>query len=161
MSESRSQKIEGVVMKPLKLMRDGRGWLMEVLRGDDPLFRRFGQAYVTMARPGVVKAWHCHAKQTDHLAVVAGEARIALYDGRAGSATRGHVVDVVAGENNPLLIVVPPGVYHGFKPTGEAPAHVVNIPTELYDYDAPDELRRPYDDPAIPYDWGEADPASG
>ena len=161
MSEDNEQTIEGVVIKPLRLARDGRGWLMEILRADDPEFRRFGQVYVTVARPGVVKAWHRHERQTDHLAVVAGEARIALYDGRDGSPTRGNVVDVVAGEGNPVLVVVPPGVYHGFKPVGDGPAHVVNIPTEVYDYGEPDELRRPYDDPAIPYDWGEADPASG
>ncbi len=134
---------------------------MEILRRDDPFFRAFGQVYVTVARPGVVKAWHAHERQTDHLAVVAGEARIALYDAREDSPTRGNVVDVVAGEANPVLVIIPPGIYHGFKPTGDAPAHVVNVPTELYDYGEPDELRRPYNDPAIPYDWGEADPASG
>lgn len=155
------QLIDGVTVKPLRLLRDERGWLMEILRGDDPDFQKFGQVYVTVARPGVVKAWHAHERQTDHLAVVAGEARLALYDGRDGSPTRGNVLEIVAGENNPVLIIVPPGIYHGFKPTGDAPAHVVNVPTELYNYDNPDELRRPYDDPGIPYDWGEADPASG
>lgn len=134
---------------------------MEILRADDPLFQKFGQVYVTVARPGVVKAWHCHRIQTDHLAVVAGEALVALYDDRDGSPTRGNVVDVVAGEGKPVLIIIPPGVYHGFRSTGDAPAYVVNVPTELYDYGAPDEVRRPHDDPAIPYDWGEVDPASG
>jgi dTDP-4-dehydrorhamnose 3,5-epimerase len=161
MADEAGQRIDGVVVKPLRLLRDERGWLMEILRRDDPHFRAFGQVYVTVARPGVVKAWHAHERQTDHLAVVAGEARIALYDAREGSPTRGNVVDVVGGEANPVLVIVPPGVYHGFKSTGSAPAYVVNVPTELYDYEGPDEFRRPYDDPAIPYDWGEADPASG
>ena len=161
MTARKDTGIEGVVIKPLRLSRDARGWLMEILRADDPDFKRFGQVYVTVARPGVVKAWHCHEKQTDHLAVVAGRARIALYDARDGSATAGNVVDVVAGEDNPVLVIVPPGVYHGFKPAGDGAAHVINIPTEVYDYDGPDELRRPYDDPAIPYDWGDADSASG
>lgn len=161
MGEEPGQRIDGVVVKPLQLLRDERGWLMEILRRDDPGFRAFGQVYVTVARPGVVKAWHAHERQTDYLAVVAGEARIGLYDGRESSPTRGNVVDVVAGEANPVLIIIPPGIYHGFKSVGEAPAYVVNVPTEVYNYDEPDELRRPYDDPAIPYDWGEADPASG
>ncbi|MGD8718677.1 MAG: dTDP-4-dehydrorhamnose 3,5-epimerase family protein [Candidatus Zixiibacteriota bacterium] len=155
------KEIEGVIVKPRKLVRDDRGWLMEVLRADDPDFRRFGQVYVTVARPGVVKAWHCHERQTDHLAVVAGVGRIALYDGRDGSPTAGNVVEVIAGEDNPVLVVVPPGVYHGFASANGEPVHVLNLPTELYDYDNPDELRRPYNDPGIPYDWGEADPASG
>ncbi len=161
MADERSGYIHGVIIKPLRLARDERGWLTEILRADDPLFQKFGQVYVTVARAGVVKAWHSHRVQTDHLAVVAGEARIALYDDRDGSPTRGNVVDVVAGERDPVLIIIPPGVYHGFKSTGDAPAYVVNVPTELYNYDEPDELRRPYDDPAIPYDWGDVDPASG
>lgn len=161
MADEEDRRIEGVAFKPLRLVRDARGWLVEILRADDPDFRRFGQAYVTVARPGVVKAWHSHRVQTDHFAVIAGEARIALYDGRDDSPTRGNVVELVASEENPVLVIIPPGVYHGFRSTRDAPAYVLNIPTELYDYDKPDELRRPYDDPAIPYDWGEADAASG
>jgi len=134
---------------------------MEILRADAPYFQRFGQVYVTVARPGVVKAWHAHKKQTDYLAVVAGSARVALYDGREGSPTRGVVMEIVAGEEAPSLIIIPAGVYHGFTPAGPAPAYVINIPTELYDYENPDELRRPYDDATIPYDCGPADPASG
>jgi dTDP-4-dehydrorhamnose 3,5-epimerase len=155
------KSIDGVIVKPRKILKDGRGWLMEILRADDPDFQRFGQVYVTVALPGVVKAWHCHERQTDHLAVVAGAARIALYDGRDGSPTAGNVVEIIAGEDNPVLVVVPPGVYHGFTPANGEPVRVLNIPTELYDYDDPDELRRPYNDPGIPYDWGEADPISG
>jgi dTDP-4-dehydrorhamnose 3,5-epimerase len=160
MQEELGQLIDGVIVKPLRLVRDERGWLMEILRADDPHFKRFGQVYVTVAQPGVVKAWHCHERQTDHLTVVAGVARIGLYDGREGSPSYGKVLDLLAGEDNPVLVIVPPGVYHGFKAEG-APAHVVNVPTELYDYEHPDELRRSHDDPDIPFDWGEADPASG
>jgi dTDP-4-dehydrorhamnose 3,5-epimerase len=161
MGEETGQLIDGVIVKPLRLLRDERGWLMEILRADDPHFRKFGQVYVTVARPGAVKAWHAHERQTDHLTVVAGEARIGLYDGREDSPTYGNVLDVVAGEDNPVLVIIPAGVYHGFKAVGGEPVHVVNVPTELYDYERPDELRRPYDDPAIPFDWGEADAASG
>jgi dTDP-4-dehydrorhamnose 3,5-epimerase len=154
-------KIKGVVIKKLRLLRDDRGWLTEILRADDPLFEKFGQVYVTVAAAGVVKAWHCHERQTDHLAVVAGTARLVLYDARPDSPTHGNVIEVVTGEESPALVIVPPGVYHGFKPLGDGPAYVVNVPTEIYDYDTPDEIRRPYDDPDIPYDWGEAHPASG
>ena len=41
--------IHGVQVKPLKVIPDERGRLMEVLRSDDPLFERFGQVYVTTA----------------------------------------------------------------------------------------------------------------
>jgi dTDP-4-dehydrorhamnose 3,5-epimerase len=153
--------IEGVVVKELPVHRDARGRLMEILRADDPLFASFGQVYMTVARPGVVKAWHCHERQTDHFCVVAGTARIALYDGRNGSPSRGAVMEVIAGEDNAALVVIPPGVYHGFRAVGAAEVRILNIPTELYDPKNPDEIRRPYNDPTIPYDWGPADAASG
>ena len=41
-------------------MCDERGRLMEMLRCDDPIFKGFGQVYLTTAYPGVVKAWHYH-----------------------------------------------------------------------------------------------------
>jgi dTDP-4-dehydrorhamnose 3,5-epimerase-like enzyme len=49
-------RIAGVVIKPLKLVADERGYLMEMLRADDPFFTTFGQAYVSATYPGVVKA---------------------------------------------------------------------------------------------------------
>jgi dTDP-4-dehydrorhamnose 3,5-epimerase len=48
------QTIEGVFVKNLQIIPDERGWLMEILRCDDPLFKNFGQVYLTTAYPGVV-----------------------------------------------------------------------------------------------------------
>ena len=50
--------IEGVNVKPLRVIPDERGRLMEILRCDDDLFTQFGQVYMTTAYPGVVKGWH-------------------------------------------------------------------------------------------------------
>ena len=107
--------IDGVQIKELRVIPDERGRLMEVLRADDPFFRKFGQAYVTTVHPGVVKAWHAHTKQTDHIAAVSGTIRLGLYDGRDGSPTKGETMELFPGEHRPLLVVVPPGVWHGFK----------------------------------------------
>ena len=44
----RHPRIEGVKVKPLKLIPDERGYLMEILRADDTeLFTRFGQVYLS------------------------------------------------------------------------------------------------------------------
>jgi dTDP-4-dehydrorhamnose 3,5-epimerase-like enzyme len=50
-----SRRIDGVQVKPLRVVPDERGWLLEVLRADDELFTRFGQVYVSATYPGVVK----------------------------------------------------------------------------------------------------------
>jgi dTDP-4-dehydrorhamnose 3,5-epimerase len=146
--------IDGVVVKPQRLNVDERGFLMEVMRPDWDVFQKFGQVYVTSAYPGVVKAWHYHRKQWDHFTCVRGMMKVALYDGREGSPTRGVVNEFVIGERNPVLVKIPPLVYHGFKCVSTEEALIVNVPTEMYDYAEPDEYRLPPDTKEIPYDWG-------
>ena len=145
--------IDGVEIKNLRLVPDERGHLMEMLRSDDEVFEKFGQAYVTTTYPGVIKGWHMHRKQSDNVVCVRGMIKLALYDGREGSASPGEVTEVFLGEHRPVLVHIPMGVYHGWKCISEQEAYIVNMPTELYDYDDPDEHRLPFDTDKIPYDW--------
>lgn len=145
--------IEGVKVRKLKVVPDSRGYLMEMLRRDWEEFMQFGQAYITACYPGVIKAWHYHKLQWDHFVCVSGMARVVLYDDREGSPTRGLVNEFHIGYLNPALLKIPPLVYHGFTAEGPETALIVNFPTELYNYQQPDEYRRPYNDPAIPYSW--------
>ena len=145
--------IEGVSCTPLRVIPDERGWLMEILRCDDPLFRQFGQVYCTTAYPGVVKAWHYHKKQTDNFTCVHGMMKVVLFDARKDSPTFQKIMEVFIGEKNPLLVTVPPFVYHGFKAIGTETAYFISIPTLPYNYQEPDEFRLPPDSPEIPYDW--------
>lgn len=149
--------IEGASVKELKLIPDERGFLMEILRSDDPIFQRFGQAYVTAAYPGVVKAWHYHAKQTDHFCVLTGMAKVVLYDAREGSPTLGEINEFFLGEQRRGLLVIPPGVYHGYKNIGDQTVLLLNLPTETYDYAQPDEFRAAPHDGPVPYDWSRRD----
>jgi dTDP-4-dehydrorhamnose 3,5-epimerase len=126
---------------------------MEILRDDDELFTRFGQVYVTTCYPGVVKAWHAHSIQTDHLACVQGTMKVGLYDDREGSPTRGEAMSLVLGLVRPALIQVPPFIWHGFTAVGTEVAMLLNCPTTHYDVKHPDELRRDPFDPDIPFEW--------
>ncbi|MCL7414128.1 MAG: dTDP-4-dehydrorhamnose 3,5-epimerase family protein [ANME-2 cluster archaeon] len=146
--------IEGVKTKNLRVIPDERGWLMEILRSDDEIFQQFGQVYITTAYPGVVKGWHYHKKQTDNFTCVCGMMKVALYDARDDSSTKGTIMEFFVGEKNPLLIHVPPGVYHGFKGIGPDTAYFLSVPTLPYNYQEPDEYRLPPDTKEIPYDWG-------
>jgi dTDP-4-dehydrorhamnose 3,5-epimerase len=150
-------RIHGVRARPLRIIPDERGWLMEILRADDPdLFLGFGQVYVTATYPGVVKAWHYHRAQTDNLACVAGMVKLALVDRRPGSPTEGAIDEFVIGALNPMLVQVPALVCHGWKCLGDVTALVVNTPTVPYRRDDPDEFRiAPHG--VIPYDWSRAD----
>ena len=149
--------IEGVEIKNLRVIPDERGFLMEILRNDDPLFDTFGQVYMTVAYPGVVKGWHYHKQQTDRMTVVKGMAKIVLYDMREQSPTRGEIGEFFVGEKNPVLINIPCGVAHGMKGIGTEPAYMINIPTHVYDYAQPDEFRIAPHGGEIPYDWSRKD----
>jgi len=145
--------IEGVKTKKLKVIPDERGFLLEILRNDDEMFEKFGQVYVTTAYPSIVKAWHYHKKQTDNFTCVKGMMKVALYDNREDSPTYKEINEFFIGEKNPLLIKVPPFVYHGFKAIGDETAYFLSIPTLPYNYEDPDEYRLPPDTKEIPYDW--------
>ncbi len=149
--------IDGVQVKELKVIPDERGRLMEMLRSDDDIYSQFGQVYMTTAYPGVVKAWHYHKVQDDHFVVVKGMIKLVLYDDREGSKTRGEVNEFFMGMHNPILVKIPRGIYHGFKSMGEEEAIVINVPTEPYNREDPDEYRIPADDESIPYDWSRKD----
>lgn len=149
--------IDGVKVKKLKVIPDERGRLMEMVRCDDEDFIKFGQVYMTTAFPGVVKGWHYHKKQHDNMVVVRGMMKIVLYDNRETSPTCGEVNEFFAGTHNPVRITIPPGVCHGFKCISSEEAIVINMVTEPYDYDNPDEYRLPPHGGDIPYDWGRKD----
>jgi len=150
-------KIEGVRVKPLEVHCDERGWLFEILRCDEEIFQKFGQVYLTAAYPGVVKAWHMHRRQTDYFCCVAGMIKLVLCDRREGSPTKGTIEEFFAGERNPILVVIPPGVAHGFKCISGEPALVINVPTEPYNAAEPDEVRFPAHGGEIDYDWARKD----
>ena len=154
---TRSRLIDGVKTKKLRLIPDERGWLMEVLRSDDPeFFQKFGQVYVSATYPGVVKAWHYHKHQIDNFACITGMVKLVLIDTRDGSPTKDAVNEFFLGTQNPTLIQVPNLVYHGWKCISTEASTVVNVPTDLYRYADPDECRlAPHG--ALPYDWTRKD----
>lgn len=143
--------IEGVRVIPLRQIPDERGKIMHMLRCDEPHFQKFGEIYFSVVNPGVVKGWHLHKKMVLNYAVVSGMIKLALFDDRRGSATRGRVQEIFAGEDNYCLVRIPAMVWNGFKGIGRRPAIVANCATIPHD---PGEIVRL--DPLrndIPYSW--------
>lgn len=143
--------IDGVKVTPRRRISDERGYIMHMLRADDPEFLAFGEIYFSAIYPDVVKAWHIHKKMTLNYTVVVGEIKLVLYDDRPGSVTRGALMELFVGSSNYCLVTVPPMVWNGFKACGPAVAIVANCATHPHH---PDEIER--EDPLrsrIPYDW--------
>jgi dTDP-4-dehydrorhamnose 3,5-epimerase len=150
--------IQGVAVKNLKVIPDERGFLMEILRSDDPLFERFGQVYLTCCRKGIAKAWHYHKEQSDHFACLHGTALVVLYDMRKNSPTYKAVEEFILSappcdDTESTLVRIPPRVVHGFTALNCDEVRILNIPTQLYRYDNPDEYRFAWNSSDIPYKW--------
>jgi dTDP-4-dehydrorhamnose 3,5-epimerase len=153
MPDEETGAIEGVHIKKLLRHCDERGFLLEVLRDDDRLMERFGQTTYTLTYPGVIKAFHWHKHQHDLWFVARGEAMVVLYDLREDSPTYRRTQVIFAGEHVPQLILIPPGVAHGYKVLGSEPVGLFYHTTRSYDPADPDEERIAYDDPDIGFEW--------
>ena len=139
-----SGRIAGVVVRDLRVNRDPRGTLTELLRADWPdvfgAAMPFAQVYTSTTGPGVARdedKWHVHRHQTDRFYCVAGRIVVAIADWRAGSATNGAVMLVELAASGdapaPLMVTIPPGTLHGFVVTSPGPATLLNFPNRLYD----------------------------
>lgn len=145
--------INGVVITPREQIKDERGMVSHMLRNDEPIFSRFGEIYFSYVNPRVVKGWHQHTEMTLNYAVVSGKIRLALYDDRDDSKTKGELMEIVSGvDENYVLITIPPLVWNGFVGLGDQVSTVANCATIPYD---PDEIKRidPWKNNLITYDW--------
>ena len=137
---------------------DGRGKLIEILRNDDYLYDEdFGQSYITTVSPGITKAWHFHAKQTDRMMLVHGTirfggVRVDVSENMQDSKEQ-VLLDLVVSALDPCIIKIPPNIYHGFKNLGNEEAFIINIPDLPYDHKDPDEDRAPPDAFKHIFDW--------
>ena len=145
--------IHSVGIKRLTVHADDRGYLLEVLKADDPFFEPIKQTTFTVAYPGVIKAFHWHRRQKDIWFFAAGMAQVVLYDMREQSPTYRETQVLVMGEHNPLLVCIPEYVAHGYRVLGNQPAALLYHTTDVYDPANPDEERIPWNDPTIGFDW--------
>ena len=151
------EPIAGVDVREVKNVLKDNGCLTEVWR-DDWGLRPSGVAQVFQAliEPQGISAWHVHAHATDRLFASHGHLKIVLYDARLQSASKGRINVFHCGSARPMLIVVPPGVWHGVQNVGAAPALLLNLPDHAYAYEAPDHWRLPADNDQIPYSFTKA-----
>jgi dTDP-4-dehydrorhamnose 3,5-epimerase len=146
--------IEGLIIRPLTIHRDSRGWLVELFRHDELESEQWPRmAYASVTLPGVTRGPHEHADQTDGFAFIGpADFRLYAWDARAQSPTRGHRLMVVVGVSNPSAVWIPPGVVHAYRNVGTEPGLVFNAANRLYagwgKRDPIDEIRHEQDDPA-------------
>lgn len=124
--------IKDVLIRKIAKYSDERGWLAEVFRNDELDFKPT-MSYVSLTKPGIVRGPHEHVAQSDCFIFVGpGTFRLYLWDRRQDSKTNGESLEIEVGENNPCLVIVPPGVVHGYKCISKIPAFSINFPNKLY-----------------------------
>ena len=143
--------IEGVKIVPKKMIVDERGKIMHMLKATDDEFIEFGEIYFSTAWPGAVKAWHIHQWMTVNNVVLVGHAKLVMYDIRPDSPTKGNLLEVFLGEDNHVLVQIPPGIANGYKAYGDKEVVLANCGT--HPHDPTEMLRMPPFTDEIPYDW--------
>jgi len=138
--------IDGVEVIPLAVHMDDRGYLMEIARvkgGDEPhaVVHKFGQVYLVgnQAR-NTIRAFHKHQELWDWFCITSGSAKFVLKDDREDSATAGELMTIITGTRKPVLLVVPPGVFHGWMSL-EDNTQMISTASHVYNHEQPDEVR--------------------
>lgn len=134
------------MIKDVKLVQlvahvDDRGYLIEIIRASDDHFTKFGQVYLVgdLTR-GTIRAFHKHSVLWDWFFISHGAAKFILRDDRSDSPTYKEMNSFVISSRNPGLLVVPPGVYHGWVSL-EDDTQMVSTASEVYNRENPDEVR--------------------
>lgn len=143
--------IEGVSVIPLRRIPDERGTVLHMLRSTDPHFERFGEIYFSTIYRDAVKGWHKHREMTLNYACIFGRIKLVIYDDREKSPTKGALKELFLGPDDYSLVVIPPGVWNGFKGMSEPHAIVANCCTHPHDPSRSERLD-PFEN-HIPYDW--------
>ena len=143
--------LPGMVVLPLRVFEDERGWFAEIRR-ESLLPHDTLQTNVSFSRRGVIRGLHYHERgQDDLFACLAGTARVVVLDRATDEAWS---LDI--GEENPVAVYVPGRHAHGFEALTDLLFcyHV----TREYDPADPDELEIPWDDPRVRHLWSTDSP---
>lgn len=149
-------EITGVICRSLVIYHDGRGWLAEIYRQDEMAPELWPvMAYISVTQPGAVRGPHAHRYQADLFCFPGpGTFLVVLWDQRPESHSFGVRQEFLLGESFPAILIVPPGVIHGYRNVSDRAGVVFNSANRLYRgpgrQEEVDEMRYE-DDPHSPY----------
>jgi dTDP-4-dehydrorhamnose 3,5-epimerase len=123
---------KNVVHKPLTIYQHPKGgYVIEGWRTDQDKETAFipEMMYLSYIPPGEKRGPHEHVDQTDYFVFAfAGVFDITLWEvGHPDIKSHFH-----AGEHNPSLLIVPPGIVHAYHNIAKVPGLVINLPDRLY-----------------------------
>ncbi|HME54888.1 MAG TPA: dTDP-4-dehydrorhamnose 3,5-epimerase family protein [Candidatus Lokiarchaeia archaeon] len=154
------EPLSNVTVLKIVPREDDRGLLLKDIqsinlpKGDDgnPMF---GEHYSVFNPQPMIRGFHAHRELWDYFCIVLGKAKFVLIDARKTingeeNPTYGLLNEYFLSDRNPGVLVVPPGIYHGWKSL--VPNTLLSSTgTHLYDPQKPDEVRVLYT--SFGYSW--------
>lgn len=138
---AKATEVAEPIFVPTPVYTDDRGWsIMNQFLG---VMSPEGQVNYSVQYPGVIKAWHRHAHQTDFWMCLNGHIKAGVH-----RETDNASWVIVIGEKRPGTLVIPPPLWHGAATVGHVPAGLLYYVTKAFDPARPDEERRAADFPA-------------
>jgi len=90
-------------------------------------------AYVSETLPDATRGPHEHEAQTDYFCFLGPSTfRLILWDNRVTSPSYRIRQELLVGEENPSIVIVPEGVVHAYRNVGDKLGWVINCPNRLY-----------------------------
>ena len=152
--KSLKRLIDGVILREGRNIMTRNGMTTELFRPEWDLGMDNVKHIIRVAlNSRAISAWHCHHIQNDHIAVIEGVCKAALYDGREDSPTAGMVNMLMMSEARPQLLKIPPGVWHGFQNMRSEDSAFINYFDRPFCYEDPDEWSLPHDTDKIPFQF--------
>lgn len=137
--------IDGVLIYKVTTIVDDRGMIIKPSQSI-----HYVDTYVSTVRKNAIKAWHGYNTKTLCWTALDGVVQLVLHDMRELSPTYNCTDTIFLGENSMHSVVVPPGVYNGFKGISTKDAIILVQADELY---AGVDHRLPYNTELIEYNW--------
>lgn len=143
--------IHDVKIHPLKVFTSNEGSLLHLLRSDSPLFKKFGEVYISTIMNRSIKAWKLHLKMEQNLVVAQGKVRFVFYDPRKESPSYGQIQEIILSRQNYSLLQIPAKIWYGFQGESNGESLLVNCATIPH---SSEEIERlPAQTELIPYRW--------
>lgn len=127
--------LDGIKVKKLDVKKDERGFFAEILRIEElrNKKKKFGQIYLTVAKPNQTKGKHTHKRKTEYFSVIKGNGLLTLVD-KKGNKRK----EIKMGEDNMVMVTIPPNIWHAIKNTGEDDLYLLAYIDESYNPEDPD-----------------------
>lgn len=143
--------IIGVQLTPLKIINTDLGDIFHGIKEDDAGYERFGEAYFSTVKPGMIKGWKRHKRMALNLIVPVGRIKFVLVDDREKSLTQGNIFEVELSRDNYQRLTISPCIWMSFAGMAEGQNILLNIASIPHDPSEVDKL--PLDSEYIKYKW--------